>query len=262
MRRKWIFFALILLTFNGCGGSEVLRPKVSKKPLENYPPCVAKLPAAIDRFQTENVSFDWWNENLAINSREVAVDELVNSGCYSVMERNETVILPSSVMNEKKLARSPEGKSNSPVALPGQVKIAEHLLTFSITGFTKNKEGFDFGLFTAIAGALIGGDKGKTVSAFGGKIRNSSMNMACKLIHTPSSEILASAQVKVKASSFGITVDTDMINNNGFGVGEVSYFKQSKIGKMMADVVHKCAVQLTQNYYRVHGAPTVIESAP
>lgn len=255
MKARWLFMPVIFLIVNGCAsGAQVVKPKVSKNPLENYPNCEVKLPAAIDRFKTENVSFNWWNDNIATSSREVAVEELVNSGCYTVMEREETAAAPQGVMNEKKIARSGEAKK-SKAAQYQQMKVAENLLSFALTGLTQEKEGFDFGLLTAIAGALVGGDGGDAIAAVGGKVRSSNIYMACKLINTSSSEILASSHVKVKASSFGVTFDTGAIHNGAFGVGEIGYFKKSKIGKMMADVVHKCAVQLTQNYYRTHGAP-------
>lgn len=253
MKKNWIYGILFLFVLTSCSsGAQVVRPKTSKNPLENYPNCSVKMPVAIDRFKTENVSFDWWNDNIAADSREVAVEELVNSGCYTVMEREEAAAAPSGVMNEKKIARSQEAKK-SKVAQYKQMKVAENLISFALTGLTKEKEGFDFGLLTAIAGALVGGDGGDAIAAVGGKVRSSNIYMACKLINTSSSEIRASSHVKVKASSFGLSFDTGAINNGGFGVGEVGYFKKSKIGKMMSDVIHKCAVQLTQNYYRTHG---------
>lgn len=257
MKKKWLLLPLAFLALNACSsGSQVVRPKVSKNPMENYPNCQTKMPVALDRFKTENVSFNWWNDNIATSSREVAVEELVNSNCYTVLEREETASAPQGIMNEKKMARSPEAKK-SKAAQYKQMKVAENLISFALTGLTKEKEGFDFGFLTAIAGALVGGDGGDAIAAVGGKVRSSNIYMACKLINTSSSEILASSHVKVKASSFGITFDTGAINNGGFGVGEVGYFKNSKIGKMMADVVHKCAVQLTQNYYRTHGALSI-----
>lgn len=257
MRRKLILLSFIFILNSCATGAQVARPKVSKNPLENYPPCEVKLPVALDRFKTENVSFNWWNDNVAADSREVGVEELVNSGCYTVMEREDTAAAPKGIMNEKALARSPEGKSNAQAAKFGQMKVAEKLISFALTGLTKEKEGFDFGLITGLVGALVGGDGGNAIGAVGGKVRNSSIHMACKLFDTSSSEILSSAIVKVQASSFGITVDTGALNKSGFGVGEVAYFKNSKVGKMMADVIHKCSVQLTQNYYRTHGAPTI-----
>lgn len=253
---KRFFILAILLLVNGCASTQVARPKVSKNPLENYPPCQVKMPVALDRFKTENVSFDWWNDNIATESREVAVEDLVNSGCYTVLEREDAAAAPQGIMNEKALARSDEGKPGAKAGKYRQMKVAENLMSFALTGLTKDKSGFDFGLLTGIAGALIGGTGGDAVGALGGEVRSSTIHMACKYINTSTSEIMASAQVKVDASSFGITFDTGAIKGGSFGVGEVGYFKKSKVGQMMADVVHKCAVQLTQNYYRTHGAPT------
>ncbi len=260
---KWLYLPLILLTVNGCSsGAQVVHPKVSKNPLENYPDCSTKIPVAIDRFKTENVTFDWWNDNVAADSREVGVEELVNSGCYTVLEREDAAAAPQGIMNEKAIARSAEAKPNSKAAQYRQMKTADKLVSFALTGLTKDKEGFDFGLITGVIGALVGGDGGNAIGAVGGKTRSSSIHMACKLIDTSTSEILSSAQVKLQATSFQVTVDTGALNNSGFGVGEVGYFKKSKIGKMMADVVHKCAVQLTQSYYRTHGAPSAPSDLP
>lgn len=255
MKARWFFIPTILFTLSACGSTQVARPKVSKNPLENYPSCSTKMPVAIDRFKTENVSINWWNDNIAADSREVAVEDLVNSGCYTVLEREEAAAAPQGIMNEKKIARSAEGKPNSKAGQYQQMKVAEKLVSFALTGITQEKEGFDFGFLTAIAGALVGGDGGDAIAAVGGKVRSSNIYMACKLIDTSSSEILASSHVKVKASSFGITVDTGAIDKGSFGVGEIGYFKKSKVGKMMADVIHKCGVQLTQNYYRTHKLP-------
>lgn len=210
----------------------------SKDPRDDYPSCGSRIPVAVDRFKTENVSVGWWNNDVALNSREVAVDELVNSGCFNVMEREEGSMAPVGVMNEKALARSGEAQPGSKAAKKRKMKIAENLVSYALTGVSKDNEGLNVG---GIGGA--GGGFG----GLGGGFKKSEINLTCKVINTSTSEILASARVKAGGTSFDVGSTGGGFGGGAFGVGGISYFKESKVGKMMSDAIHKCTVQMAKS---------------
>jgi curli biogenesis system outer membrane secretion channel CsgG len=208
-----------------------------KDPRADYPNCSSRIPVAIDRFKTENIYVGWWNNDVALNSREVAVDELVNSGCFSVLEREEGSGAPVGVMNEKALARSDEARPGAKAAHKRQMKIAENLVSYALTGVSHNNEGLNVGGLGGAGGGFGG---------LGGGFKKSDVNLTCKVINTSTSEILASARVKAGGTSFDVGSVGGGFGAGGFGVGGVNYFKQSKVGKMMSDAIHKCSVEMAK----------------
>lgn len=199
--------------------------------------CSSKTPVAVDRFKSENLEVGWWNEDIALNSREVAVDELLQSGCFTVLEREEGTGAPAGVMNEKGLARSDEAAPGSPIAAKGQMKIASKLISFALTGFSKNSEGVNLGGY----GGGIGGFGG-----IGGGVKKSQLNLACKVIDAATSEILSSARVEAGGTGFSIGGGGGGYGSGGYGGGGIGYFKDSKVGKMMSQAIHKCVVKMAR----------------
>lgn len=217
----------------------------AKKKVEAYPACSSKVPVAVDRFKTENISVGWWNKDVALNSREVAVDELVNSGCFSVLEREEGSMAPVGVMNEKNLARSDEAKSGSKAAKKKQMKVAENLVSYALTGVSKDNSGFGIG---GIGGGFGGGSGG--IGGIGVGTKKSDISLSCKLINTSSSEILASSRVTISDSSLNVGLAGGGGSLGGFGGGGLGFFKDTKIGKMMAEAIHNCTVNLAKTASR------------
>jgi len=203
--------------------------------------CSTKIPIAVDRFKTENVSVGWWNDDVALNSREVAVDELVQSGCFTVLEREEGSMAPVGVMNEKALARSNEARPGAKAGRHRQMKVAENLASFALTSVAHNDSGFN-------AGGLGGGLGG--FGGAGGGFKKSEVQLACKVFSTSTSEILASARVKTGGTSFDVGGVGGGFGAGGFGLGGLNYFKKSKIGQMMSDAIHKCVVEMAKSVGR------------
>ena len=135
----------------------------AKKKVEEPINCGRRVTVAVDRFKTENISVGWWNDDVALNSREVLVDELVQSGCFNVLEREDYSMAPAGVMNEKALARSGEARSGSKAAKKRQMKVAENLASCALTGVSKDKEGFGIG---GGGGGFGGGSGGEAQSSF------------------------------------------------------------------------------------------------
>jgi curli biogenesis system outer membrane secretion channel CsgG len=209
----------------------------AKDPKDDYPHCSTKTPVAVDRFKTENISVGWWNDDVALNSREVAVDELVNSGCFTVLEREEGSMAPVGVMNEKALARSDEARPGAKAAKKRQMKVADTLVSYALTAAREGSEGMQVG---GIGGA--GGGFG----GLGGGFKKSEVNLTCKVINTSTSEILASSRVKATDTGFNVGSTGGGFGGGSFGVGGIGYFKNSKVGKMMAEAIHKCTVQMAK----------------
>jgi curli biogenesis system outer membrane secretion channel CsgG len=205
---------------------------------KDFPECGTKTTVAVDRFKTENISVGWWNNDVALNSREVAVDELVQSGCFRVLERDEGSVLGAGISNEKILSRSGEGKQGSKVARKHGVKIADNLVSYALVGASKDNSGFGIG-------GLGGGHGG--FGGVGGGFKKSDVTLACKLIDTSSSEILASARVKAGDTSFSVGASGGGYGGGNFGAGGLGYFRESKVGKMMSNAIHKCTVELAKS---------------
>jgi len=235
--KKVIVSAVVILTMGAVSLAAIQPVNAKKDPKDDFPSCSSKIPVAVDRFKTENISVGWWNNDVALNSREVAVDELVNSGCFSVMEREEGSMAPVGVMNEKALARSNEARPGAKAARKRQMKVAENLVSFALTGFSKGNEGMNIGGLGGAGGGFGG---------LGGGFNKSELNLTCKAFSTSTSEILASARVKVSATGFNINSGGGGIGGGAFGVGGIGYFKESKVGKMMSDGIHKCVVEMAK----------------
>ncbi|MFO1519654.1 MAG: CsgG/HfaB family protein [bacterium] len=252
------------------------RTRNPRPPEVTYPACATRLIVAVDQFKTENVTLDDWNDDWAFNSREVAVDELLHSGCFRVVEREDRSQAPVGVMNEKKLARSSEDESESdedaprtPLKKKGkktarlkeakakskvgefqQIEIADHLLTYAITALKKGGEGFHLGWLTGIAGAVLGG-KGETILGnMDAAFSNDHLYLTCRIFDTSTSEIKASAQVKVKDTNVMLGFGGMGAGDSALGAAGLAYFKQSKAGKLIANAVHKCSIQLAKNLVR------------
>ncbi len=207
-------------------------PAWAKKPSE-YPACSTRTPVAIDRFKTEDISLGWWNEEVAYNSREVAVDELVNSGCFTVLEREDKAGAPEGVMNEKGLARSDEAVPGAKSAKKHQMKTADTLISYALTSAKKNDSGIGGGGGGWGSGGWGGG-------AFG--VKTSTLNLTCKAINVSTSEILASSRVEAKDTGFAVAG----AGGGAQGLGGLGYFKDSDLGKMMSKAVHECSVKMAQ----------------
>ncbi len=225
------FFSLFLIPLSG---------ETKGDPWEGVS-CASKTPVAVDRFKTENIYVGWWNNDVALNSREVAVDELVQSGCFTVLERESGSMAPVGVMNEKSLARSDEAVPGAKAAKKRKMKVAENLVSFALTGVSRNNEGMNIG---GIGGA--GGGFG----GVGGGFKKSEVTLACKVFSTSTSEILASARVNAGDTSFSVGSAGGGVGGGSFGVGGIGYFKESKVGKMMSDAIHKCVVQMAKSVGR------------
>lgn len=235
--KKMFTSAVIALTVGAVSLTSIQTANAKKDPRDDFPSCSTKIPVAVDRFKTENISVGWWNNDVALNSREVAVDELVNSGCFTVLEREEGSMAPVGVMNEKALARSDEAQPGAKAAKKRKMKVAENLVSFALTGYSKDNEGMNIG---GIGGA--GGGFG----GLGGGFKKSELNLTCKAFSTSTSEILASARVKVSATGFNVGSAGGGFGGGAFGVGGIGYFKESKVGKMMSDGIHKCVVEMAK----------------
>ncbi len=217
-------------------------PAWAKKKEEEPINCGRRVTVAVDRFKTENISVGWWNDDVALNSREVLVDELVQSGCFNVLEREDYSMAPAGVMNEKALARSGEARKGSKAAKKGRMKVAENLASCALTGVNKDGSGFSIG-----GGGGGGGLGGGGLGGLGLSTKQSEVSIACKIFSTSSSEILASARVTRKANSFGIGAAGGGWGGGGGGGGGLGFFKESKVGKMMAEAIHEAVRKMASN---------------
>jgi len=230
---KYIALALVLSVLGAGALQAASKSTTSDEPVT---PRSGRIPVAVDRFKTENISVGWWNDDIALNSRETAVEELVNNGkCVTVLEREEGSMAPVGVMNEKALARSDEARPGAKAAKKRQMKTAENLVSYALTGYSRGNEGFN-------AGGL--GGAGGGFGGLGGGFKKDELTLSCKVIDTTTSEILASSKVKAGGTSFNIDAGGGGIGGGAFGVGGLGYFKKSKVGQMMTKAIHECTEKM------------------
>lgn len=203
----------------------------------DYPDCSSKLTVAVDQFRKERVSLGWWSRDAAYNSRELAVDELVNSGCFTVLERDHRSSAPRGAMNEKALARSDEAVPNTKAALKHEMKTADYLVTYALTAAKRDASGFRIG--------GIGG-RSEGFGGVGAGVKKSKLSLTCRIYDTASSEILTSSKVDAADTGFKVKSTGGGMGDKYFGVGRAEYFNDSEVGKMMSKAIHDCTVELAE----------------
>jgi len=199
----------------------------SKKSKLAYPSCSEKMSVAVDTFRTENISIDW--NDFSMNARDVVVNELVNSGCYRVLERGGYSV--SQGFEREQYLRQTHAKAGQNDARSKNVKLAGKLVSFAMTGASKDNIG------GTIAG--LGGSWG----GFGfGRIspKASKFCMTCRIYDSSTSEIMASEEVCKSKVDFRISGG----GGAGFGVGG-DFFVKSPLGQTIASAIHDCSVKLT-----------------
>jgi curli biogenesis system outer membrane secretion channel CsgG len=229
MKRIILASATILAVGIALGFSH---PAEAKK--KEYPACTHQPTVAVDQFRFENLAFGW--DELAVGSRDVAVNELTNSGCFRVVERGGAGV-GGGYDREQYLQATGQARRNQKKAQGGNVTLASRIVQFALTGVSKDNVGGSLG------GLGMGGGK------FGlGAIspKSSNLRMTCRMYDSSSSEVLASAEVSKNKFDIGML---GAGGGNSLGIGGDFWIK-SPIGKAMSEMIHDCAVQLatrTQN---------------
>lgn len=225
MKKTLYFLAMLVLAF-GANLALTERAEAKKK---QYPACAFRPTIAIDTFRTENIYIGW--DEFAGNARDVVVNELVNSGCYRVVERGNSGLVARGFDREQAIRQSGAARPGQKAARPQEVTLAGKLVQCALTGVTKNQVG------GSIGGIGYGGGH------FGlGRVspRSSKISITCRIYDSSTSEILAS--IKKSKSKFDIGL---LGAGGGRTVIGGDFFYKTPAGKTIAALIHNVLVELT-----------------
>ena len=182
------------------------------------------------RIQVAVMDFDfgtienWWGQyDIGKGMADQVVDELVNDGTFSVIERKKL----DTLLAEQDFAHSNRADpSAAALAKIGKIKGVKYVIAGSITKFSTEKRGGS----VRIKGIGVGGAKGKA-----------QVNLTARIIDVTSGEIVASAKgegISNKGGGFNF-------DKGGFGVGtNAEEWRNSGIGDAQEQACKQFVAQL------------------
>lgn len=191
----------------------------------------------------------WWDGNWDIGKgiADMLVDELVNEGTYSVIERKQL----NTILAEQNFSNSDRANPNTAAQI-GAVAGVGSIIVGSITQFGVEKKGFGVG---GIGGSL-GGFGGAKVGTQKGKAK---VQITARMVDVNTAEILASIKGEGKSSRSGLLLGGGGGGGGGFGAGEISMtssdFRETILGEATEAAVKEVAAGLIKKADRVPGAP-------
>lgn len=219
----------LLATFCLLAIASLTLPQIAEAKKKDFPGCSFRPTVAVDGFRTENI-YIGWNE-FAGNARDVVVNELVNSGCWRVVERGNSGLVSRGYDREQAIKQAGAARPGQREARSGDVTSASKLVQCALTGVSRNNLGGSFG------GVGFGGGK------FGlGRVapRSSKISITCRIYDSSNSEILASVQKSKSKFDIGFL---------GAGGGKISFggdfFYKTPAGKTLASLIRETLIELT-----------------
>ncbi|HSR51521.1 MAG TPA: CsgG/HfaB family protein [Acidobacteriota bacterium] len=191
----------------------------------------------------------WWEGNWDIGKgiSDMLVDELVNDGTYSVIERKQL----ETILAEQNFSNS-DRANPSTAAQIGVVAGVGSIIVGSVTQFGVEKKGFSVGGI----GGKIGGFGGGKVGTQKGKAK---VAITTRMVDVNTAEIIASVKGEGKSSRSGLLLAGGGGGGGGFGAGGISMtssdFRQTILGEATENAVKKVAEGLIERYDRVPEAP-------
>lgn len=204
-------------------------PQAEAKKTE-WPACSFRPTVAVDTFRTENIYIGW--DEFAGNARDLMVNELVNSGCWRVVERGHSGLVSGGYDREQAIKQAGAARPGQRAARSGEVTLAGKLVQCALTGVTRNQMG---GSLSGIGFQGAGGyGLGKVAP------RSTKLMVTCRVYDSSTSEILASVSHDKNKVDIGIL---------GSGGGKVSlggdFFYKTPVGKTLAKLIRETLIDLT-----------------
>lgn len=232
MRNLWIgLLSLPTLGLAILGGSLATLPQKAWAKKKEFPSCSFRPRVAVDQFRTENIYMGW--DDFAGNARDVVVNQLVNSGCWRVVERGTSGLVSTGYDREQAIQAAGAARPGQRAARPGEVTLAGKLVQCALTGVTRNQMGGSLGGF----GVGHGGFGGGSIAP-----RSSKISLTCRIYDSSTSEILASIQKSKSKVDIGVA---GFGGPRSFGLGG-EFFHKTPAGKTIAALIHDTLVELTQ----------------
>ena len=171
--------------------------------------------------------------------REMLVTALMNSGRFSVLERQ----VLGAVMQEQQLAISGAAQAGSGPQR-GQLKAADLVISAAVTEFEPNASG---------GAAGIGGGGRMFGAVLGGALNKAHMALDIRIVDTATSEILASTRVQGQASDIAGGIMGGFMGNWGLGAGLSGYANtpmEKAIRVCIIEAVKYISMAIPATYYK------------
>lgn len=195
----------------------------------------------------------WWDGNWDIGKgiSDMLVDELVNDGTYSIIERRQL----DAILAEQNFSNSDRADARS-AAKVGKILGVSAIVVGSITQFGVEKKGFNLG---GAAGRLGGFGRGN-VGTQKGKAK---VAITARIIDVNTAEILASTKGDGKSSRSGLILGGAGGSGGGFGAGGLSMtssdFRETILGEATEAAVTKLASKLVDYDDRIKATKVEIK---
>ena len=182
---------------------------------------------------------NWWGGNWDIGKgiADMVVNELVNDGTYSVIERKRMDL----VMAEQNFSNSDRADSSSAAKI-GKLLGVNGMVVGSITQFGTEKKGFSVGGIGGRFGRGFGGGKIGTQKGI------ANVKLTARIVDINTGEILASKTGEGKSKRKGLLLGGGGGGGGGFGAGGISMtssdFRETILGEATEAAVKDLAAQL------------------
>ncbi len=145
--------------------------------------------------------------------REMLVTALINSGRFSVLERQ----VLSAVMQEQELAASGAAQAGDGAAR-GKIKTADIIITAAVTEFEPQASGGNAGIGGGgrVGSGILGG-------VLGGALNKAHMALDVRIVDTSTSEVLAATRVQGEARDIAGGIGIGFLGNWALGGGLSGY---------------------------------------
>jgi curli biogenesis system outer membrane secretion channel CsgG len=179
-----------------------------------------------------------WGHNIGTGLADMLVTELVKSGDFMVIERQEL----SKILEEQGLGMSGVVTPQS-AAQVGQVLGVELMVMGSVTEFGEKKSG-------------IGGSIGRL--GIGGKLSKKEARAAVdiRLVNTSTSEIILAEKAEGEDGSTGL----DNINVSDIDFGNPTYWDNTMLGKASRKAIDKCVGYISKAMEKIPWQGKIIKA--
>ena len=188
---------------------------------------------------------NWWESSWDVGKGvcDLIVDELVNDGTFSVIERKQL----DTILDEQDFSNSDRANPGSAAKI-GKLLGVDAIIVGSITQFGVEKKGFSIG---GIAGKLrrFGG------GAVGTKKGKAEVKLTARIVDINTAEILASEKGNGKSERSGLMLGGIGRDGGGFGAGGISMtssdFRETVLGEATEAAVGELTGKLISKADRV-----------
>ena len=187
----------------------------------------------------------WWESNWDVGKGigDLIVDELVNNGTFSVIERKQL----DTILAEQDFSNSNRANPGSAAEI-GKLLGVDAIIIGSVTQFGVEKKGFGLG---AIAGKLrrFGG------GGIGTKKGKAEVKLTARIVDINTAEILASERGNGKSERSGLLLGGIGVSGGGFGAGGISMtssdYRETVLGEATEAAVSELSDKLIRKADRV-----------